>query len=97
MHCKWGSNPAITLINCPQTTNQSSNKSQKLFVQLTAAESSYRAMMSQHVVADGEHHGANENGDELGVSDLRPMTVTHREAKSRLKKYSHSSQAKHDD
>ena len=55
--------------------------------------------MSQHVVADGEHHGANEDGDELRVCDLRPMTVTHREAKSGLKesKHSHSFPAEHDD
>ena len=46
--------------------------------------------MSQHVVTDGEHHGADEDGDELGVSDLRPMTVTHPEAKSRLKNLPHS-------
>ena len=52
----------------------------KICVQLTAAESSQWAMMSQHVVTDGEHHGTNEDGDELGVSDLRPMTVTHLEA-----------------
>ena len=54
-------------------------------------------MTSQDSVADGEHHGANEDMDELRVGDLRPMTVTHREAKSRLKIQSTPSSAKHDD
>ena len=69
----------------------------KICVQLTATEGSNRAMMSQDSVADGEHHGANEDMDELRVGDLRPMTVTHREAKSRLKIQSTPSSAKHDD
>ena len=54
-------------------------------------------MTSHDSVADGEHHGANEDMDELRVGDLRPMTVTHREAKSRLKIQSTPSSAKHDD
>ena len=73
------------LIMSSLTTNKSPNKI-KIRGKLTAAQSSERTVMSQHSEADGKHHGTNEDGDELRVGDLRPMTVAHREVKSRLKR-----------
>ena len=67
------------------TNNKLIIKQIKIRGQLTTAQSSKQTVMSQHSVADGKHHGTNEDRDELRVGDLRPMTVTHREVRSRLK------------